>query len=79
MSRLPAFPRTAGTSQPEHYPSAAGVETIPAAPPRQPADDLVRLRMEMLALIAPVAVAGRLNWQDIAQCLEKLEARITAR
>ena len=78
MSRLPAFPRTAGASQTEHY-SAAGAETIPAAPPRQPADDLVRLRMEMLALIAPVAVAGRLNWQDIAQCLEKLEARITAR
>ena len=75
MSRLPAFPRA--QAQTEHFTVLGGGEST--HPPRQAADDLVRLRVEMLAILAPAVVAGKLNWQDIPECLEKLEKRVTAR
>jgi hypothetical protein len=48
--------------------------------PLQPADDRVRLRMEILATVCQSPLfAGRLNWQDLPELLRNVEATVTER
>lgn len=77
MSRHAPFPKVAASYLSAPLAAVSG-PVVPA--PLQPADERVRLRMEILSTICQSPLfAGRLNWQDLPELLRNVEATVTER